>query len=517
MKFIVVLLMLTSIAAARPLTTRQKLSDLNELVSQIQSGYGPLEFKQKTLGLDVDALKEKYAEEIKRTKTNAEFYYLMVRFVAEFKDSHFRASLPTDLVTSLGFSTDLVQGKLLIDEIDRAVLPESKFPFAKGDEIVSLGGKAADEVITELLPYMGQGYELTARRRAAFMVPKRTASKVPAQSGVTTLEIRRGDSRVTETVELSWNSKGTFTDEGPNLKSRHFGSGVDYDMLSVEESFRCSGNSRIKMPADAKQVVKEPFTAYYYPTKKGNIGYLRIPHYSFKDRALAFRQYEFAVNVLQKNTVGLVIDQDHNCGGSVEFLHQLLSLFMDQPFAPMQFELLASKAAFQSFSKWITDANQYTLSHENSSRVIELVKDSWLNTHNFLTPKTSITGEEIRHPHSIRYTKPIVVLMDELSGSGGDAFPALLGGYGRAKLIGTRTMGAGGHVESLTPLTNSQIKVDITRSLFYRPDGVAVENNGAIPDIEYKTTINDFKYGHQEYQKFFTEKIMELVPTPSVP
>jgi C-terminal processing protease CtpA/Prc len=104
--------------------------------------------------------------------------------------------------------------------------------------------------------------------------------------------------------------------------------------------------------------------------------------------------------------------------------------------------------------------------------------------------------------------------MDELSGSGGDAFPALIGGYGRAKLIGTRTMGAGGHVESLTPLANSQIKVDITRSLFYRPDGVAVENNGAIPDIEYKTTINDFKYGHQEYQKFFTEKIMELVPTP---
>lgn len=511
-KLLLALLVLTQFAFARPLTLEQKISDLDELIGQVRAGYGPLVYKNSFRGINVNSLRERYVEEIKNTKTNADFYYLLVRFVAEFEDSHFRASVPTDLVSTLGFSTDLVQGKVLIDEVDRNVLPESKFPFSKGDEIVSLGGKSAEEVLEELMPYMGQGFELSAKRRAAFMFAKRSGSKVPAPIGNVVVEVRRGDSAIIERAELAWKRTGFYTDELPNLKSRHMNTGIDYDSLQIEESFRCSGNSRIKVPANATMVTRDLFISYYYPTPKGNVGYLRLPHYSFPDKAMAFKQYEFAVKQLEKNTVGLVIDQDHNCGGSVEFLHQVMSLFMDRPFAPMQFELLASKAAYLSFGKWVLSANQFTLETENATKVANLIKDTWLNTDNFLTTKTSISGEEFRYPHHIRYTKPIVILIDELSGSGGDAFPALMGGYGRAKLLGTRTMGAGGHVEAITPLANSQVRVDMTKSLFYRPDGVPVENNGAVPDVEYKTTINDFKYGHQEYQKFFTDELLKMIP-----
>ena len=69
-------------------------------------------------------------------------------------------------------------------------------------------------------------------------------------------------------------------------------------------------------------------------------------------------------------------------------------------------------------------------------------------------------------------------------------------------------MGAGGHVIVLPPLSNSQLSVRMTKSLFYRPDGVAVENNGAHPDISYSHSVNDFKYGYQEYQKFFTDQLL---------
>jgi C-terminal processing protease CtpA/Prc len=511
-KLLFAFLILTQFAFARSLTLEQKMSDLNELVGQIQSMYGPLVYKHAVRGLNVEDLRSRYVEAIKNTKTNAEFYYLMVRFVAEFNDSHFRATLPTDYTTSLGFNTDLIQNKVVIDEINRATLPEAKFPFSKGDEIISMNGKPVGEVLKELIPYMGQGYELTAKRKAAFILANRSASKVPAQSGKVMVEIRRGDSTVTEKVELEWQARGTFTDEFKNLKSMSFDTGIDYDMLAVENKYSCSGESRIKIPADATVIMKDPFTAYYYPSLKGNIGYLRIPHYSFPDANVAFKQYEYAINLLEKNTVGLVIDQDHNCGGSIEFLHQMMTLLMTEPFAPLQFQLMASKASYQSFAKWMINYRPYTIELDENKKVIELIKDTWLNSDDYLTKKTSISGEELRYPNHIHYTKPIIVLIDEMSGSGGDAFPALMGGYGRAKLLGTRTMGAGGHVEAITPLTNSQVRIDMTKSMFFRPDGVPVENNGAVPHIPYKHTLNDFKYGYLEYQKFYTDKILEMIP-----
>ena len=99
--------------------------------------------------------------------------------------------------------------------------------------------------------------------------------------------------------------------------------------------------------------------------------------------------------------------------------------------------------------------------------------------------------------------------IDELSGSGGDAFPSLMQGYGRAKLVGTRTMGAGGHVEQIPALYYSQISLNMTKSLFFRPDGVAVENNGAAPDFPYTITRDDFVYGYRNYFAFTLGKLFE--------
>ena len=425
----------------------------------------------------------------------------------------------------MGFSTDLVQGKVLIDQIDRKILPADKFSFEKGDEIVSMNGKPISEELNELQQYIGQGFELSARRRAAMQIPKRRASRIPPAFGTATLEIRRGDSSVLETVKLNWQSKGKFTDEviAPT-KVSNMGlaavpsNRVNYDQIMLEESFRCSGTTRIKIPTNATMIFTDPVTAYYWPTEKGNIGYLRIPHYVPEDPNPKidayekwFRKYEYAVKVLEKNTVGLIIDQDHNCGGSVDWLHRMLGLFIEKPIAPMQFELLASKASYVDFKTWSKDLWSETVGFEKNAKVLDLIKDTWLNTNDFLTKKTSLDGEELIYPNTIRYTKPIIVLIDEMSGSGGDAFPALMQGAGRAKLLGTRTVGAGGHVVELPGLNNSQIKVRITKSLFYRPDEVAVENNGAHPDIPYTPTLNDFKYGYLEYQAFFTKELLKML------
>ena len=141
---------------------------------------------------------------------------------------------------------------------------------------------------------------------------------------------------------------------------------------------------------------------------------------------------------------------------------------------------------------------------------MSLINCAW-ELGDYLTPKTSISGEDWIYPNRIHYTKPIVMLIDELAGSGGDAFPSLMGGYKRATLLGTRTWGLGGHVEELPPLYNSAINVRMTKSLFYRPDGTPVENNGAVPDVNYSITRDDYLYDYKNYQKFYLKTLLEKV------
>ncbi len=512
---------------ARDLTTEQKLNDFNELTAMIKGGYGPLEYKKNNYGIDIEKLITKYTKLATETKNNSEFYYLIVRFVAEFNDSHFGARLPTDHRGTLGFKTDYVDNKVLIESIDRKILSKEDFAFEKGDEVISLDGVPVLKVMNQLLPNMGQGTPLTSLRKAGTLVSTRFGSLVPVIDGKTKVTIRKGTSDFTETVELEWNLSGTPLDEFvPTANKNRFPllTKTNFDEISIirdesfENSFRCSGSTRTKIPEDATIIMEKPFVAYYHPTEKGNIGYLRLPHYSPKETnpqlnayELRFSQYEYAVSILEANTVGLIIDQDHNCGGSVSYLHKILSLFATEDYAPVQFELLANKQSYIDFKSWSSEAYKYTLDYVESQKVIELVKNTWMNTTDFLTVKTSLSGKKLMQPNQTNYTKPIIVLIDENSGSGGDAFPAMMQGIGRAKLLGTQTMGAGGHVIKLPPLSSSQISVRMTKSLFYHPNAVAIENNGASPDINYRPTRDDFTYEYRGYQKFYLNELSKLI------
>ena len=51
----------------------------------------------------------------------------------------------------------------------------------------------------------------------------------------------------------------------------------------------------------------------------------------------------------------------------------------------------------------------------------------------------------------------------------------------------------------------------MTKSLFYRPDGVAVENHGAEPNIPYTITRDDFIYEYKGYQKAYLAALFEMI------
>ncbi len=527
MKFILFFLVLASLfAQAKVLTTDQKLSDFAQLNLSIDSSYGPLFYKQQTRGLKLYEVREAYSNKIKETKTNAEFYHTIVRYLSEFQDGHLGAILPSDYRADIAISTDLVEGKVLIGEVDRKKLSEKDFPFQKGDEIISLNGEAISKVVDDLSSYLGSGFALSEKRTAAQIVFARSGRRFPVPTGNAVVQVRRGTSDLIETATLKWEVTGTPFDEQLSVQFNQRPQQTQttqYHSLSMkpllldvlgqerlERSFRCSGGTRIAIPADATVIIRDPFIAYYHQTPKGKVGYLRIPHYSFPKPEEAFKKYEYAINELEKNTVGLVIDQDHNCGGSVTFLHYMVSLFISEPINTTDFELLASKTEYFDFKKWLAETVTDTIEYKELEKVLVAIKTAW-EKGDHLTEKVSIVGDQLIYPNRIRYTKPIVMLIDELAGSGGDAFPSLMGGNKRATLLGTRTAGLGGHIAQLSPLNHSAINIVITKSLFYRPDGVAVENNGAVPDVPYTITRDDYMYEYKNYQQFYLKTLLDQI------
>jgi C-terminal processing protease CtpA/Prc len=111
----------------------------------------------------------------------------------------------------------------------------------------------------------------------------------------------------------------------------------------------------------------------------------------------------------------------------------------------------------------------------------------------------------------------MLVLIDELAGSCGDAFPMLIKSNRIAKLFGKRTMGLGGNVEPFT-LQNSRTTVALTRGLFTShkeseayTDQDWIENNGVVPDISYEHTVEDTRKGFVEYVKTFSNEAINQI------
>lgn len=529
-KVILIMAMSFSFAAgAATLTEAQKLADFHQLIGLIDAQYGPKMYKKEHLGIDLQDLAATYEEKIKQTKTNGEFYYLMVQFVATFKDGHFNISIPSQKLASLGFTTDYIDGRVLIDEVDQKVLPN--FAFQRGDEIVLFNKLPVEVELNAIKPYIANGNDATITRIAAISLSHRRAARMPAPTGSVEVGIRHGTSDIVDIVTLDWKQTGEALDEQDgffpqNMLSPAFR--TDYSQISIKDlmvdiqspalkSFRCSGETRIEIPKDATILTKAPFVSYYHPTEKGNIGYLRIPHYHWEGpgqkslNAEVFAQYSYVIDQLEKNTVGLVIDQDHNCGGSVELVEQTAALFIPKEYPGLEFQLLANKTEYLQFRSWMNEVPENTFERTGTKEALDLILEHWKKG-NYLTPKTTLHGSISVRPAQYRYTKPVVLLTDEMSGSGGDAFPGLMQGHARAKVIGNRTMGLGGHVEEIPPLYNSGLSLRMTKSLFYRPDGVAVENNGVQPDVKYIPSRDDFVYGFRDYQKFYLNELFKMLP-----
>jgi C-terminal processing protease CtpA/Prc len=198
------------------LTTDEKIADLYWIYSQFGENYAPLEMKQKLHGFDYEKLKVDYLEAAKKTTTNDEFYDLMFKFVAEFKDAHTSAALTNSSlpkraeVAFLGFGGFRDGDALVVNKLLPTINSDSNYPIKTGDRILKIDGVVLKDAIRkELLPLRNLGNDeanITYHMNKLFTRMSTVNGLPGATDAVLTLE-REGK---TLEIKLPWVKKDLY-------------------------------------------------------------------------------------------------------------------------------------------------------------------------------------------------------------------------------------------------------------------------------------------------------------------
>ncbi len=547
------LLLLPLSSAQAALSTEQRLADFNQLVNIIQRNYGPLRWKQTTIGLDFPKVVGEYQQRAAAATSDAEFHRVLAQFISELKDAHVSPMVPSNHRANLGFVADFVEGKVLIESIDTLRLPEVLFPFKKGDQVLALGGVPVKQLMAELAKVGHTGHDASNDRiTAARLTSRRQASGLAVPKGVITVTVLPKGAAAPKTVTATWavfgsplvdmdDLAGLMESSVPNaIPTAADGESflADLKKLSLFNSilptarldeFKATGLSDIgnprpmfKLPEGARELPGHTSTtAAIYEAGGKRIGLLRIPSYT--DDNLV-NELARAVKVMEEQTDVLVIDQTNNPGGSVAMVSDIVGLFAKESYKDMNFEIRPSLGwltTFQAVNQEIADmlkANPADMAANALKARFDYmeaeIRDSIVNKQ-FLSNPVSLnlngTFGMIQPIQAVNYSKPILLLINEFDFSGGDAFPALMKDNGRVTIFGAQTSGAGGNVSEYGPLSNSYFKLHLTESLMVRPNGEYMENRGVKPDIAYTVTEDDFMNGYRNYVQAFTAEALKLV------
>lgn len=243
---------------------------------------------------------------------------------------------------------------------------------------------------------------------------------------------------------------------------------------------------------------------------------MRQPSYSVDDIPLQLAIYSALIDQYQPVADSLVIDQTHNPGGAVVYQEGFAQLFAPQGLNGFVQFLNTDRLWYMRLNSAWTAMDGRRAASATGARVSSTVKNLERDSEAGLRLTQEPFSFSLREvlppaPAGVVWRKPMLVLIDELCGSGGDSFPMLVKANKLGRLFGNRTMGLGGSVEKTLSLPFTRASLSLTRGLFttFKPDGKYtdtdfVENNGVQPDVLYKHTIKDVREGFDAYFNAFS-------------
>lgn len=535
---------------APPSFRDQMKMSLDHIAFEMNVYYAPAEWKQAWFGWDLQFELAKAKDQIDAlpTITLKDYQRILRNFLASTKDYHVSVEFISTEEAILPFRIKSAQGKYFLTSIERSRLPYAVFPFNVGDEVVEFNKAPIADVIANFKSSEAlNNMPLTDQRLAEIYLTHRFGTKghIVPKGKLTLGVIPKGKNQKT-TSEIEWtyfpeeiappfiaaprslvaineDQKDSFEARFPHLARHKMMMTSDSKLLFAGKED--IGSRESYLPVLGKKIwdagSDNPFDAYIFKNEKGTpIGYLRIPSYFPAGGELEALQA--ILNHYQVNTKALVIDQMNNPGGSVLYLYTILSYLSQEPLKLFsQRALITQQDVLEAMQviNFIDVVKLYNIDMEIIAQFFDgleinaevlnkiqsgyqKIVDEW-DASRFLTDDFYLYGlDTITPSSSCSYTKPILVLTNELDFSCADFFPSILQDNKRAKLFGTTTAGAGGYV--LQHHFSNRLGIDnfmTTGSIAQREGGIYIENNGVKPDFVYEITQADLKGEYQDLKK----------------
>ncbi len=548
---------LFSIAANGAQTVSEDLiSYLYTLKGEFRTLYAPMDWKKTFAGYDLETEFNKALLQAQSNPnlTQKEAQRILIDFVYATRDYHTSIGFHSTESAALPLTIKGAAGRYFIAHIDRNKLSMSSFPFAVGDEVAHFDGRATDIAVQTLKKDIVINVDGTDQAIAELNLTRRRASRGQnvLQGPVTLGIIPKGDSAV-KFVQLVWeylpervNPRGTLMVPMSSSSGR-IGSPSKSPMMMVnlgkemtapsDNPFTIGGRKSFIPDLGPKIWESAPestFHAYIYLTPERKlVGYVRIAGYIEADYKKALKDFAEIIARFQTTTDSMIIDQVNNPGGSVFYLYSLASMLTDQPLvtprhrmAISQADVVSALAAIPTYEAIhndddaatkipAADLDGFVPSYEFarfSLNYLRFIVDQW-NSGIRLTKAFWIGGADHINPHPTHYTKPILVLINQLDFSGGDFFPTILQDNKRVTILGSRTAGAGGYVMETKVSNNLGVEyVSMTGSIAERVSGNPIENLGVTPDLPYELTPQDYQENFAPYVKTIKAALKTITP-----
>ena len=566
-RWLVVGLALAGASMWGQLTPEQKALDLQTIASLYAKQYAPYEWKRDALGFDLFDLRP-WLERARQTKTDLEYLDLLTEYTGSLQDIHSYYVVNSDFVADLHVYTDIVDGKVVFEQLDRAYLPLSRYDFAVGDEIVQFNGRPVMEVLREIGKISSFGNPRSTLRWAADQLVYQQQAYIPRAAELgdsATLLVRRADGSE-KSYTIPWDKSGTpLMKLGPlpNFRtSRKLGRDEDPGEVLPEDpgvpAFRkpwvalqrhvsarpvralrgfASRDPIYRMPAGFVQRLGRNRSDFFYSgtvaVNGKRVGLIRIGTFqpvSFSLLSLASNQFTNEITFMKANTDVLVVDVTRNEGGFACFAEDLEQRLITKPFSTTGVEIRPNLDLVREWEYLVLDAQDFGEDWEVRaySALLKDLKTAYSENRGRTGPiplcGTGLDLQPIRDRAgtAVGYEKPILLLTDEFSTSAADSFAAVLQDAKAAKVFGYRTAGAGGNTVSTPAGFFSEGFANVTQMLTVRPEMQQVpgfgatryiENVGVRPDIEYDYQTRENLTGNgAAFVDAFLKAAVALVP-----
>ncbi len=573
---------LAASAASAQLAPAQRVQEFENLVNFYARSYAPAFWKLEAFGFNLfDA--RPWMLRVLSARNDLEFFEICMEYVASLRDGHSRFQMPSNFSATLGLNVDFYEGRLLIESINRVRYPADRFPFQIGDELVSVDGRSAVAIVDELTRLESFADPRTTRRGAAAKLTARgqwvfpQTANVPESSEVV---IRRASGEL-ETYRLTW-APSAFsrvfavqptppTPRAPDSRPLTFDEPdapvraiaalgerrISPEQLRSFESANAEGDEtklRIlgwgvvtpyyQLPAGfvvrRGLAVGDAIFSGTFESGGRRLGLIRIPGFPSTNIAANVRNWDAEIRYLQANTDGLILDVTRNTGGGCIGMTYARRLFTERfyfgadLYRPSRsivqgFEAELNFATANRVPEWMLEYLRYTLTAlreaEQGRSALTGPLASCAPVGDPYQPPT-VEVDPIRDVFGevVAYTKPMILLVDDLTVSFGDLFASVFQDNRRGPVVGIKTPGYGGFVGGQQSgfysgsFTSTSLSVGV-RSRAVSAPGLPtapwLENIGVVPDIplDYMTRENLITNG-RPFVAEFTRLMLEEIARP---